>query len=432
MKSRAWRWSRGTTIESLGDPVLDAPIANVPLSEQQRLLMERAGFDLGTTDDPGAIDDGEFLLFHDNVYISWPLLRRFLARARQEARSRPGCYRLALERSAFTAISAFTGEQPSARHDGRDVILYGVFWVRRKGEGVRSLLAAATPLVLDVRGKEITIPFSSRIPTMPDQVVPITDHVVLELSSWVHLWLANLCAIVVALMEMVRTPAWWPWLGWRALLALATSRGVSPYRLGSSLARHVVRRGRRCRIHPSAVVEASILGDNVEIGPQCVVRGSILGNGVTVKEHSVVDGSVLGDRVIVNQFGVVKLALVYPEAVFTWIQTGVIGRRVFLGGLFRPLDMKFSGTVKVRHRGRLVDTGMPFLGCCIGHRVLVSGASRLEPGRAIPNDHKILTDMNTIKDIPPGLPTDDFLVDRGGVVEPLRGKKPADGQDHCK
>ncbi len=425
MRSRAWRWSRGTTLESLGDPVLDAPIANVPLSEQQRRLMERAGFELGTTDDPSAIDDGEFLLFHDNVYISWPLLRRFLARARQEARSRPGCYRLALESSAFTAISAFTGEQPSARHDERDVVLYGVFWVRRVGEGVWPLLAAAIPLVLDVRGKEITIPFSSRIPTMPDQVVPITDHVVLELSSWVHLWLANLCAIVVALMEMARTPAWWPWLGWRALLALATARSAAPYRLSSSLARHVVRRGRRCRIHPSAVVEASILGDNVEIGPQCVVRGSILGHGVRVMEHSVVDLSILGDGVIINQSGIVKLALAYPEAVFTWIQTGVIGQRAFLAGSFRPLDMKFSGTVKVRHRGRLIDTGMPFLGCCIGHRVLVSGMTRLEPGRAIPNDYRILTDMKSIKDLAPGLPTDGFLVDRGGIVEPLRGKKPA-------
>jgi hypothetical protein len=115
-------------------------------------------------------------------------------------------------------------------------------------------------------------------------------------------------------------------------------------------------RGAGCRIHPSAVVEACIIGRNVEIGPLSVVRGCLIADNVRIMEHCLVDGSVLGDGVMVNQQGMIRLCLAYPGAVFNYMQTGVVGRHAHLGSLARPLDMKMKGTIRVQHRGRLVDT----------------------------------------------------------------------------
>jgi NDP-sugar pyrophosphorylase family protein len=170
-------------------------------------------------------------------------------------------------------------------------------------------------------------------------------------------------------------------------------------------------------------VEASVLGRGVDIGPQCVVRGSVLGDGVRVLEHSIVDGSVLGDGVLVNAQGLVKLSLVMPEAVLNWMQAGVVGRRAYLGAFTRALDMRLEGDVRVRHRGALLGTGLPFLGACVGHRAIVSGDSLIAPGRVIPNDCRIVSDeARQIRKVPEELPPDVLLVERGGVVEPLRGK----------
>src|SRR5262249_7438457 len=156
------------------------------------------------------------------------------------------------------------------------------------------------------------------------------------------------------------------------------------------------------------------------IGPLCVVRGSILGDGVKIMEQSVVDASVLGNQVLINQQGMIKACVAYPEAVLSWMQAGLVGQRAFLGRLCRPLDMKYQGEVRVRHRHSLVNTGLPFLGCCIGHRAFISADSRLLPGRAIPNDYKILSDFRRyIDQVPDDLPTDWLLAERDGKLEPF-------------
>jgi hypothetical protein len=116
---------------------------------------------------------------------------------------------------------------------------------------------------------------------------------------------------------------------------------------------------------------------------------------------------------------------VLPEAVLSWMQAGVVGRRAYLGAFTRALDMKLEGDVRVRHRGALVGTGLPFLGCCVGHRAIVSGDSLIAPGRAIPNDYRIVSDeARQIRQVSDALPRESLLVERAGVVEPLSAPRP--------
>jgi hypothetical protein len=416
MHRKAYRWRRGVRLEGLGDLARDAPIGNRPLAERQRETFAKHGFKVVDVDRPEEIRDREFLLFVDNLYVSPALLRRFLKAWRK--RTRAPCVQLALAEGPFTAFSQFAGEQPAVEVGSARGYRYGLYACRLEAPAP---LSAAEPLLVETGRRRLSLPFSSRIPTMSDLHVPVTDRVAFELTSWVHLWMANMAFIGVSFMGRVRSVRGLVWLAWRAALGVLGAFSLRPFTIALSILRRWVVRGRGCRIHPSAVVEASILGRGVDIGPQCVVRGSILGDRVRVLEQSVVDGSVLGNDVLVNPQGLVKGTVAYPRAVFNWIQTGVVGEGAFLSTLCRPLDMKVQGEVRVRHRGRIVGTGLSFLGCCIGHRSFVSADSVLAPGRLIPNDHRIVSDDSRhIRDVPEGLPVDDLLVDRDGVVQPLR------------
>lgn len=422
MQPKAYRWRRGVRLEGLGDLARDAPIGNRPLAERQREAFAGRGFAIEDVDGPEQIRDPEFLLFVDNLYVSPALLRSFLKALRRRAGTRPPCVQLALADGPFTAFSQFAGEQPVADVGGRRGYRYGLYACRPEGSTLSiAALEAAEPLLVDSGRRRLTLPFSSRLPPMRDVNVPVTDRVAFELTSWVHLWMANLTFIAVSFMGRVRSARGLAWLAWRVGLGTIGALSLRPFSIALSILARCVVRGRGCRIHPSAVVEASILGRGVDIGPQCVVRGSILGDRVRVLEQSVVDGSVLGDDVLVNPQGLVKLTVAYPRAVFSWIQAGVVGEGAFLSTLCRPLDMKVQGEVRVRHRGRLIGTGLSFLGCCIGHHSFVSADSVIAPGRLIPNDHRIVSDDSRhIRDVPEGLPVDDLLVDRDGIVQPLR------------
>jgi carbonic anhydrase/acetyltransferase-like protein (isoleucine patch superfamily) len=426
MQPKAYRWRRGVRLEGLGDLAREAPLGNRPLAERQREVFAGEGFAVEDVDAPEQVRDREFLLFVDNLYVSPALLRAFLKAWRRDAASAP-CAQMAITEGTFTAFSGFAGEQPPVMAGSARGYRYGLY-AGRQGPPTAVSLQSAQPVFVDAGRRRLTIPFSSRLPTMSDLHLPVTDHVAFELTSWVHLWMANLAFIAVTFMGRVRSLRGLAWLTARAVLGVLTAFSLRPYSVALSILGKWVIRGRGCRIHPRAVVEASILGRGVDIGPLCIVRGSILGDRVRVLEQSVVDGSVLGDDVLVNPQGLVKATVAYPRAVFSWIQAGVVGEGAFLGTLCRPLDMKVEGDVRVRHRGRLIGTGLSFLGCCIGHRAFVSADSVIAPGRLIPNDHRIVSDdTRHIREIPEGLPVDGLLVDRDGVVQPIPPRISAPG-----
>jgi carbonic anhydrase/acetyltransferase-like protein (isoleucine patch superfamily) len=420
MRLKAYRWRRDVRLEGLGDLARNAPVGNRPLAERQEELFDSHGFKVVDVERLEDIRDREFLLFVDHLYVSPALLRAFL-KALRRRRDRGPCVQLALTEGPFTAFSQFAEEQPRTTAGSEQGYRFGLYACRGEGPISIASLDAAVPLFVDTGSRRVTVPFSSRLPTMTDLHVPVTHRVAFELTSWVHLWMANLAFIPVSFIERARSVRGLSWLLWRMLLGLLATTSLRPFHFVISVLSRWVGRGRGCRIHPSAVVEASFLGRGVDIGPLCVVRGSILGDRVQVREQSVVDASVLGDDVLINPQGLVKLTVAYPQSVFTWIQAGVVGQSAFLGTLCRPLDMKLRGDVKVLHRGRLLGTGLSFLGCGFGHRSFVSADSVIAPGRFIPNDHRIVSDDSRhIREVPEGLPSDELLTDEGGVVVPHR------------
>src|SRR5262249_49612206 len=140
------------------------------------------------------------------------------------------------------------------------------------------------------------------------------------LHHWVHLVWANQAGLS---MIARRTPTWRAAL--QVLWAIVRARSINPWRVMARL--NTI--GRKCDIHPTAVIEASTLGDGVTVGPFARVAFSRVGDGATILSGAEVEASTIGERATVGQRCGLRLCVIYPEAFASQImlQACVIGRR---------------------------------------------------------------------------------------------------------
>ncbi len=184
-----------------------------------------------------------------------------------------------------------------------------------------------------------------------------------------------------------------------------------------TVANRFVVKGRHCDIHPTAVVQACILGDHVKIGPYAIVQGSVLGDYADIPEQSIVIGSVLGEKASTCNRGVLKLCVLYPGGSGGKMQGCLLGRNVFIADFALFFDVKLEGTIRVRHQGRYVDTGMGFLGGCVGHNAIVGAGNWIDSGREIPNGSTVVKNRDDIiSRVPSDLPDGELLTVRKGVL----------------
>ena len=243
--------------------------------------------------------------------------------------------------------------------------------------------------------------------------MPISDLLVLPAGHWVQLLWANLLGMGPHLW---RTVVGGNWATRAARITLAAVGGMSlePAVVG----RRLVRRGRRCRIHPSAVVEGCWLGDGVEVGANAVVRGCVLADGAVVEELAIVEMSVLSAGARVQRQALFKFSLAAAGASAAGaMQLGVLGRDAAAkyGAVF--MDMTMGQGVQVSVAGVLWPAPLGLAGVCVGDRTLVGTGVQVAPGRALPADLVVVGGGgDTVLRIPPGLSGTVRAV--GGVLVP--------------
>lgn len=286
--------------------------------------------------DPG----GPCLVLGDHVYASEKCLHDFL----NLSAASDAVEQLALCRTpasdyarpvSSVGVEPLDEEGPGARPaDGKgpeaaasERVVYDCFYVPA-GKlpprlGGAELLAAlrAEARARVVKKNEIGV--EVRLPLLGDpehtrMIYPITSTVAGHVEHWVHVLWLNHQAFGVQWMERVRRRPLW------ALLRLLTC--VPPTR--DNIIRRFVARGKNVRIHPTASVEGSILGDNVVIGARASVRNSILGDGVEVGDHAAVIACTLGDRAYVTPKTFFVWSTAFPDAVSNNLKTqmSILGR----------------------------------------------------------------------------------------------------------
>ena len=272
--------------------------------------------------------------------------------------------------------------------------------------------------VLD-SGAPLTIAYKELLPTvaLPRSLLsqptgqmtwPLTSTVVMRLRHWVHLLRASHLAPQV-------------WLAERALASPVQSalRGLLGLRFSAAACeaawrRAFVFRGRRCQIHPSAIIEGSVIGDDVSIGPGAVVLNSIIGDGSRLEQRTHVSQCTLGRRTFMSLNSSMQACVTFDDAdaCANNLQACVVGTGAGLTSFARGLDTTLhddgrpGGPVRVRDGDVLRSVGELPCGVCFGPGSYVGAGVTLAAGRVVGHGVRIVVGAGGIitrsADVDPG------------------------------
>ncbi len=173
-------------------------------------------------------------------------------------------------------------------------------------------------------------------------------------------------------------------VGWPThwLHVLDLSLAARQRRVASAPARSRSHRGRRQRIHPTATVERSVIGEDVVVEAHAVVVDSVVGDGVLVGDHSVIHSSVIGARCRTLVDTHLRRVVAMPGSTLSNLdmQDAIFGREVFLTtGVAFFHDGPGHNVVVDGH-----DSGRAVLNGAIGRRAVMGSRALFRCGLALP------------------------------------------------
>jgi acetyltransferase-like isoleucine patch superfamily enzyme len=236
-------------------------------------------------------------------------------------------------------------------------------------------------VVIDPEQDYEPLPVARHMTPLREPRLPITDRVLIRIDHWVNLWAANLSVPAAANARSKK-------LKWRLLRLAFKARSLNQW----SVLRASNRIGKGCDIHPTAYIENSVIGRGTQIGAGAVVRGALIGNYCRVLNRATVELCVLGDGAHVMNGCTVQFAVLYPghHTMSNRLSFSLCGRDTFVGDGVTLDDFRVDGeTVRVLKDGVSVDSGMTFLGGCLGHGAYLGAGCVLAPGRAVPNGWRV-------------------------------------------
>ncbi len=321
-------------------------------------------------------DRVELIVYRDNLFFDKPFIDEFIARARKE---RKACrVAFALDDKAITTHALKL--QSGIRREGSVYLADLWYFPYGRDSNVR-------PLVIDTQAREIgyyNVP-TYMAPNQGDLVFQVPQRAFLSIEHWVHVFIANSPFGVFAdgarAEKQIENLSFRLGVLWRALVE---RRQV----LTSSA---LVKKGRNVHIDPSAVILGPVtIGNNVVIGPGVVIDNCHIGNNVSISHSCVLTLSVISDgcflpfRASLFMTTLMENSMVAQNAC---LQMCVIGRDTFIGAgsTFTDFNM-ISKPIRVMHRDRLEEVGVPVIGGCVGHNCRIGSGFVIFPGRTIESD----------------------------------------------
>ena len=376
------------SIAPFGEPAHTMPVLGEPLSAIQARVLTSRGHsicDQAPTDEP-------YLLLGSRTWLTPRLLAHFVDRAAGAERGSGGKpargARLRIEHASFQRLTEPLQRLPAP------------------GVHELALLPAGAPPVFEGLPTVTVHPELSSSPSPNlhpglssvgmDEMIQ-GDEMVYQIDHWIHLQHINVLAMAAWGHEQRRLYTEGPLLPrlarWIKLVFVA--RSLDPFRIASSL----TYRGTGCVVHPTATVEASVLGDGVVVGPNAVVRGCLVGRGTRIDDHASVAFSVLGQDVRITHSAEVNLSVVMDGALVSrcgGLQASVIGRDALIAQHAIIMDRSFDQEIRVECDGERVGSGRAFLGVALGHRARVGAGVVLGYGAQVPNDCTVVVDSDRV------------------------------------
>lgn len=358
-----FRLQSGRTLYGFGDPIAEVPLIGGQLAALQRIAVESTGAVLQDVTSESDIREERYVIFDEHVFLSKQAANYIYRRAKDATDSLQFCLQdNNLNRRFVLPYSA----------DSEDYLRFPVYYRHSSG----------SPVMDDFIPQKIY----SNWARLPHQIMPggkyhldHCDTIIATIDSPFHLLQANMYMNLVHSLWL-RKLVFWP------------RNEQSPHTnsfLYYSGMRLLNRSGKRCRIHPTAVLEGAVLGDNVVIGAHAVVRLSNIGSGTTVDDQASVAYSVLGkDNYIANK-NHVAFCMSYDDVFLIHgpYQFSVFGKGSAVFATINCDVRMDQRTIRINGKSGPYDSQQHLLGVAYGHGAKMAGGNIVAPGQIVPNDH---------------------------------------------
>jgi carbonic anhydrase/acetyltransferase-like protein (isoleucine patch superfamily) len=382
---------------SLALPPFQKPASQVRLHGStvgSRLRAQLSEIDCDVVDvdaiDRASIAAGSLVL-QDDLMVSSRLLREFVSAIPDRRRS----YQCEIDTARFTFTCLSEMDAPPA---------YRTLPLQYIGDDCDAL---AEPLRMN---PSVLLELEQELPARVDQIEDMRAYVVdyygIQLEHWFDLLTAAglYCREFVAdrLRPFHRVLPQW-------LMARVTLWSWFRARQNSI--------GKRTRIHPTAILEGCVVGDDVVIGPFAYLRSSVIGNGAVIRERSTVTMAFVGEGAFVMGGDVANTYLGSQTAIFApALYNVVFGERGLLGGAGGFADFLIgSGAISANIEGAKVPSNLVFLGSGVGDDCFVGTNMIFAPGQTIPDGTKVF-DHGLVK-FHPTAPGGAYVVAGSDVIQ---------------
>lgn len=375
-----------TPIPPFGEPARELRLLNKPLWLFQRDVLQpfcQEEIECYSLEQvyslPPEILAGELLVYRDNLFFDEYFFEAFIKAAKKLGTAAQVAFSPDDEAITTHALPLQDGIRLEGDVYVADLIYYPA--------GSTVATAQPQPVIIDTQYQEMGYYRVPRYmaPNAGDLGFWVPKRAFLSIESWVHVFMAN-CpfgifshgARIEASLSNFQVMAQ---VLWRSLLERK--------QFLSSSALVIV--GKNTQIDPAAIIQGpTIIGDNVTIGPGCVINASIIGNDVNVMQGvqlllSVVgDGSYMAFRSALFMSTLMKNCMVAQN---TCLQLSVVGRDTFIGAGNTFTDFNLlAKPIRVWHKGELKEVGLPVIGGCVGHNCRIGSGHVVYPARHIDSD----------------------------------------------
>ncbi len=406
---RCYRVASGTRIAPFGDLARDLHVGVRTVAQAQEDAVRACGLELVDVQDPAQITARPALVLYDDVWVSEMALRQFVAEALHATEDLRVAQPAGLVAKSTDPFDELETTEDGARIHDLAVLVQPDLLTERAELGSR-----ARPWRLPAREikARVVLPPSlgaDHAEGSREADAPITARIVAPVRHWLHLLRLSQMSVGVDLLDNLRRSP-------RLRMRLRWMRNRDAW----SIARKLVFVHPTARVHPSADLEAAVIGPGAVVEAHSHVHRSIVGAGVRIGDHSAIVGCTLADNVQILRASYLALCASMPGATLASYkaQLSLFGRDVFLTSSAWLIDAKFKGEVQVQRGEARVGVG-PFLGCCLGHRVTLGAQVLVQAGRALNNDTTVVGDPDRFLSQVNAVPVGAVCTVANGRLEPL-------------
>jgi len=376
-----------TPISPFNEPARELRVMNKPLWLHQRDVLSpycqeevECSSIRSASSFPPEFLSGKLLVYRDNLFFDESLFKAFLTAARQSGQAS----QIAFSKNDAAIVTHALPLQSGIRLEG-DVYVADLFYYP-DGKDIGSV--TPQPVVIDTQPREMGY---YHIPTymaaeQGDLGFNVPLRAFLSIENWIHIFMAN-CPFGIfshgARIERDLDDDFSFMLKvlWRSLLERK--------QFLSSSALVVV--GENTQIDPAAVIQGpTIIGNNCTIGPGAVINASIIGNNVNVMQGVQLMLSVVGDGCYLPFRSALFMTTLMANSMVaqnTCLQMCVVGRDTFIGAGNTFTDFNLlAKPLKIFHKGKLQEVGLPVIGGCVGHNCRIGSGHIFFPARSIESD----------------------------------------------